>query len=84
MILSRGPWFPSVACLTPVCGLIPAITLVVEMGELSKPSKHKEDLQDPGKAQGVVEAQLSGAEVGEAQLSRPPLLLGRGSHPGHY
>ena len=65
MILSRGPWFPSVACLTPVCGLIPAITLVVEMGELSKPSKHKEDLQDPGKAQGVV----------EAQLSRRPLLL---------
>ena len=51
------------------------------MSELSKP---EEDLQDPGKAQGVVEAQLSGAEVGEAQLSRPPLLLGRGSHPGHY
>ena len=40
--------------------------LVVKMSEPSKPSKHEEDLQDPGKAQGVVEAQLSGAEAGEA------------------
>lgn len=65
-ILSRGPWSPSVTCLTPVCGLIPGIMLVVKMSEPSKPSKHEEDLQDPGKAQGVVEAQLSGAEAGEA------------------
>ena len=41
------------------------------MGELSKPSKHKEDLQDPGKAQGVV----------EAQLSRRPLFLEWGQPP---
>ena len=53
-------------CLTPVCGLILGIMLVVEMSELSKPSKHEEDLQDPGKAQGMVEAQLSGAKAGEA------------------
>ena len=65
-ILSRGPWSPSVTCLTPVCGLILGIMLVVEMSELSKPSKHEEDLQDPGKAQGMVEAQLSGAKAGEA------------------
>ena len=39
---------------------------MVEMSELSKPSKHEEDLQDPGKAQGPVEAQLFGAEAGEA------------------
>ena len=37
--------------------------LVVEMIELSK---LEEDLQDPGKAQGPVEAQLFGAEAGEA------------------
>ena len=37
--------------------------LVVEMIELSK---LEEDLQDPGKAQGMVEAQLSGAKAGEA------------------
>ncbi|XDA90682.1 hypothetical protein R6Z07F_020288 [Ovis aries] len=46
--------------------------LVVKMSELSKP---KEDLQDPGKAQGWVEAQLLGAEQGEAPpdlASYPP------------
>ena len=46
--------------------MILGIILVVEMSELSKPSKHEEDLQDPGKAQGLVEAQLSGAKAGEA------------------
>ena len=51
----------SVPCLTPVCGLIPGIMLVVEMNELSKP---KEDLQDPGEAQGPEEAQLLGAGWG--------------------
>ncbi|KAI4545143.1 hypothetical protein MG293_005409 [Ovis ammon polii] len=39
------------------------IMLVVEMIELSR---LKEDLQDPGKAHGPVEAQLFGAEAGEA------------------
>ncbi|KAI4554560.1 hypothetical protein MJG53_019859 [Ovis ammon polii x Ovis aries] len=39
------------------------ITLVVEMSELSKP---KEDFQDPGEAQGPVNAQLLGAEAGVA------------------
>ncbi|KAI4554561.1 hypothetical protein MJG53_019860 [Ovis ammon polii x Ovis aries] len=39
------------------------ITLVVEMSELSKP---EEDFQDPGEAQGLVTAQLLGAEAGVA------------------
>ncbi|XDB66690.1 hypothetical protein ABFV05_020306 [Capra hircus] len=39
------------------------ITLVVEMSELSKP---EEDFQDPGEAQGPVNAQLLGAEAGVA------------------
>ena len=49
----------NVPCLTPVCGLIPGIVLEVEMSELSKP---KENLQDPGEAQGREEAQFLGAE----------------------
>ena len=48
------------------CGLIPGIMLMVEMSELSKPSKPEEDLQDPGEAQGPEEAQLLGAEAGRA------------------
>ncbi|KAM7225283.1 hypothetical protein CapIbe_023260 [Capra ibex] len=42
------------------------IMLMVEMSELSKPSKPEEDLQDPGEAQGLEEAQLLGAEAGRA------------------
>ena len=53
----------NVPCLTPVCALIPGIVLVVEMSEQRKPKK---DLQDPGEAQGPEEAQLLGAEGGEA------------------
>ncbi|XP_070641103.1 melanoma-associated antigen 10-like [Bos indicus] len=41
----------------------PCIVLLVEMSELSK---LEEDLQDPGEAQGPVEVQLLGAEVGKA------------------
>ena len=59
--LARGPHLSP--WLTPVCGLIPGITLVVEMSELSKP---EEDFQDPGEAQGPVNAQLLGAEAGVA------------------
>ena len=62
-------------CVTPVCGLIPAIMLVVEMSDPSKPSKAKEDLQDPGEAQGPVEVPLLEAEVGESAshlASYPP------------
>ena len=60
-----GPWYSSVPICphASLCGLIAGITLVVEMIELSK---LEEDLQDPGKAQGPVEAQLFGAEAGEA------------------
>ncbi|XDA90679.1 hypothetical protein R6Z07F_020285 [Ovis aries] len=56
--LSRMGWgvVPMTPCLTSVCGLIPGIMLMVEMSELSKPSKPKEDLQDPGEAQGPEEA----------------------------
>ncbi|XP_065772007.1 melanoma-associated antigen 8-like [Muntiacus reevesi] len=43
----------NVPCLTPVCGLIPGIVLVVEMSDL-------------GEAQGPEEAQVLGAEGGEA------------------
>ena len=50
-------------CLTPGSGLIPGITLMVRMTELSKP---EEGLQDPGEAQGPEEAQLLGAEAWEA------------------
>ena len=57
---------PMTPCLTSVCGLIPGIMLMVEMSELSKPSKPEEDLQDPGEAQGPEEAQLLGAEAGRA------------------
>ena len=57
----RGPHLSP--CLTPVWGLITGIVLLVEMSELSK---LKEDLQDPGEAQGPVEVQLLGAEVGKA------------------
>ena len=53
--LSQAPWSPSVPGLTPVCGFIPGNALVVDMSELSKTSRHAEDLWDPGKAQGVVE-----------------------------
>uniref|UniRef100_A0A8C2RUR8 MAGE domain-containing protein n=1 Tax=Capra hircus TaxID=9925 RepID=A0A8C2RUR8_CAPHI len=53
----------NVPCLTLVCGLIPGIVLEVKMSELRKPKK---DLQDPGEAQGPKEAQLLGAERGEA------------------
>ena len=53
----------NVPCLTLVCGLIPGIVLEVKMSELRKPKK---DLQDPGEAQGPEEAQLLGAERGEA------------------
>ena len=56
---AHGPQCP----LPPVCGLIPGIVIVVEMSELSKP---KEDHQDPGEAQGPEEAQVLGAEAGEA------------------
>ena len=38
------------------------------MSELSKP---EEDLQDPGEAQGPVEAHLLGAEAGEALSPQP-------------
>ena len=56
--LARDPHlFP---CLTPVCGLIPGIVLVVEMSELSKP---EEDFPDPGEAQCPVNVQLLGAEA---------------------
>ena len=60
-----GPWSSSVPICphASLCGLIAGIMLVVEMIELSR---LKEDLQDPGKAQGPVEAQLFGAEAGEA------------------
>ncbi|XDB66581.1 hypothetical protein ABFV05_020197 [Capra hircus] len=51
------------------------------MGELSKPSKHKEDLQDPGKAQGVVEAQLSGAEGSDGLDVRVLLRVNIGTSP---
>ena len=61
-------------CLTSVSCSTPGIMLVVKMSELSKP---KEDLQDPGKAQGWVEAQLLGAEQGEA----PPDLASYPQHP---
>ena len=57
----RGPHLSP--CLTPVWGLITGIVLLVEMSELSK---LEEDLQDPGEAQGPVEVQLLGAEVGKA------------------
>ena len=66
---------PNVLCLTPVCGLIPGIVLVVKMSALSKP---EEALQDPGEAQGLEEAQLLGAEGGEAEspsASSPPVSL---------
>ena len=55
VFLSQGPWSPSGPGLTPVCGFIPGNALVVDMSELSKASRHAEDLQDPGKAQGAVE-----------------------------
>ena len=59
-------------CLTTVSCLTLGIVLVVEMSELSKP---KEDLQDPGEAQGPVEVPLLEAEVGESAshlASYPP------------
>ena len=59
-----GRLSPSDPCLTPGCGLIPGIPLVVEMSELSKPEE--DHLQDPGEAQGPEEAQLLGAEAGDA------------------
>ena len=61
---ARGPHLSP--CFTPVCGFITVILLVVEMCELTKPSKPEEDLQDPGEAQGPVGVQLLGAEAGEA------------------
>ena len=50
-------------CLTSMSCSTSGIVLVVKMSALSKP---EEDLQDPGEAQGPVEAQPLGAEVGEA------------------
>ncbi|XDA90545.1 hypothetical protein R6Z07F_020144 [Ovis aries] len=80
--LARGPHLSP--WLTPVCGLIPGITLVVEMSELSKP---EEDFQDPGEAQGLVTAQLLGAEAGvaaSASASSPTVSsLGTGESLPH-
>ena len=53
---------------------------MVEMSDLSKPSKTKEDLQDPGEAQAPVEVQLLGAEVGEAESPLASSEPGEGSH----
>ena len=50
-------------CLISISCSTSGIVLVVKMSALSKP---EEDLQDPGEAQGPVEAQPLGAEVGEA------------------
>ena len=50
-------------CLISISCSTSGIVLVVKMSALSKP---EEDLQDPGEAQGPVEVQLLGAEVGEA------------------
>lgn len=54
--------------------------LVVKMSDLSKPSKAKEDLQDPGEAQGPVELQLFGAEGVEAASSSASSTPEEGSH----
>ena len=82
--LSQGPWSRSVPCITPVYGLILGIRLVVEMSDLSKPSKTKEDLQDPGEAQGPVELTLLGYEVGESESPLSSYDPGEGSHSACY
>ena len=81
-----APLSPSLACgphlspwLTPVCGLIPGIALVVEMSELSKP---EEDFQDPGEAQGPVNVQLLGAEAGVAASASASSPTVSSSAPG--
>ena len=75
----RGPHLSP--CLTPVWGLITGIVLLVEMSELSK---LEEDLQDPGEAQGPVEVQLLGAEVGKSASLSASSAPGEGSHPACY
>ena len=57
---------------------------MVDMSELSKASRHAEDLQDPGEAQGAVEVQLLGAEVREAASSLASSALQEGSHSARY
>ena len=79
---ARGPHLSP--CFTPVCGFITVILLAVEMCELTKPSKPEEDLQDPGKAQGPVEVQLLGAEVGKSASLSASCAPGEGSHPACY
>ena len=66
-------------CLTSVSCSTTGIMLVVKMSELSKPKK---DLQDPGKAQGWVEAQLLGAERGEAPSDLASYTPASSSSPG--
>ncbi|XP_055293649.1 melanoma-associated antigen 8-like [Moschus berezovskii] len=55
------------------------IVLLVEKSELSKP---EEDLQDPGEAQGPVEVQRLGAEVGEAEAPSASSATVSSSAPG--